>query len=388
MHGDEYTPALPIYGNKVIAVRNGRLEMHGPERSHSWTELETTVEAGATSITLINAGSTELDWQIGEEIVIASTDFIGRHAEQRTITGVTDRDTNPVITFETKLWYKHYAGIETYGDDTLEMRAEVGLLSRNVKYRGDEATTALNQYGAHIMLASPGDESVIGKIENCEFFDVGQAFKLGRYPLHFHMIGTVTQSYIKNNAIHQTYNRGTTLHGVHYLTIQNNVIYKAMGHAVFVEDAVETKNLIDGNLVVDTRASNSLLNTDQTPASFWITHPDNIVRNNHAAGSDRYSYWYDLQVNSIGPSFDPNVCPQNSKLGEFRDNVAHSNGRYGLRIFHQLIPRTNPCKSLSLNRNSVSDPFGSNAPIIAEFHNLVSYKNGRNGAIAERVGAV
>lgn len=262
MHGDEYTPALPIYGNKVIAVRNGRLEMHGPERSHSWTELETTVEAGATSITLINAGSTELDWQIGEEIVIASTDFIGRHAEQRTITGVTDRDTNPVITFETKLWYKHYAGIETYGDDTLEMRAEVGLLSRNVKYRGDEATTALNQYGAHIMLASPGDESVIGKIENCEFFDVGQAFKLGRYPLHFHMIGTVTQSYIKNNAIHQTYNRGTTLHGVHYLTIQNNVIYKAMGHAVFIEDAVETKNLIDGNLVVDTRASNSLLNTD------------------------------------------------------------------------------------------------------------------------------
>jgi len=32
------------------------------------------------------------------------------------------------------------------------------------------------------MLASPGDESVV----------VGQAFKLGRYPLHFHMIGTVT----------------------------------------------------------------------------------------------------------------------------------------------------------------------------------------------------
>ena len=30
MHGDEFTPALPIYGNKVIAVRYGRLEMHGP----------------------------------------------------------------------------------------------------------------------------------------------------------------------------------------------------------------------------------------------------------------------------------------------------------------------------------------------------------------------
>ena len=30
MYGDEYTPALPIYGNKVIAVRNGILDMHGP----------------------------------------------------------------------------------------------------------------------------------------------------------------------------------------------------------------------------------------------------------------------------------------------------------------------------------------------------------------------
>lgn len=113
----------------------------------------------------------------------------------------------------------HYAAIETYGDDTIEMRAEVGLLSRNVKYRGDPETSVTNQYGAHIMLASPGDESVIGKIENCEFTDVGQAFKLGRYPIHFHMIGTVTHSYIRNNAVHQTYNRAITIHGVHYLTI-------------------------------------------------------------------------------------------------------------------------------------------------------------------------
>ena len=76
------------------------------------------------------------------------------------------------------------------------------------------------------------------------------------------MIGTVTQSYVKNNAIHQTYNRAITIHGVHYLTVQNNVAYKNMGHAIFIEDAAETKNLIIHNLVVDTRRSDSLLNTD------------------------------------------------------------------------------------------------------------------------------
>jgi len=33
------------------------------------------------------------------------------------------------------------------------------------------------------------------------------------------MIGTVHKSYIRGNSIHNTFNRGTTLHGVHYLKI-------------------------------------------------------------------------------------------------------------------------------------------------------------------------
>lgn len=163
---------------------------------------------------------------------------------------------------EQPLQWSHFAGTETFGSDSIDMRAEVGLLSRNVVYRGDPETSPTNQYGAHIMLHSPGDESVIGRIENCEFTDVGQAFMLGRYPIHFHMIGTVQKSYIKKNSVHQTYNRGTTLHGVHYLEVSGNVYHKAMGHTVFIEDAIETKNLIENNLVIDTRESNSLLNTD------------------------------------------------------------------------------------------------------------------------------
>jgi len=89
----------------------------------------------------------------------------------------------------------------------------------------------------------------------------------------------------------------------------------------------------------------------------------------------------------MGPSFDLNVCPENSKIGEFVDNVAHSNGRYGLRIFHNLIPREFPCKPFTYSGNP-ADPYPTNKPIIANFRNLVAWKNGRNGAIAERVGAV
>ena len=145
MHGDERTPALPIYGNKVIAIRFGRLEMHGPPRSHVWTDIGTTANAGDTCIYLSDmVDGAQLDWQVGEEFVIASTDFEATHAEKRVISSVNNRDTTPEVCFDDPLAYMHYSAIETYGDQSIEMRAEVGLLSRNVKYRGDPETSVKN----------------------------------------------------------------------------------------------------------------------------------------------------------------------------------------------------------------------------------------------------
>jgi hypothetical protein len=64
------------------------------------------------------------------------------------------------------------------------------------------------------------------------------------------MIGTVHNSYIRGNAIHHTYNRACTIHGVHYLRLIRNVAYKTMGHVFFIEDAAETKNLLQENLAM------------------------------------------------------------------------------------------------------------------------------------------
>lgn len=198
-------------------------------------------------------------------------------------------------------------------------------------------------YGANIFMHSPGDESLIGRFSYIELELVGQAFKLGRYPVHFHMIGSVHKSYARGLAVHHTFNRAFTLHGVHYLRLERNVAYKAMGHTVFIEDAAETNNFIKENLIIDTRASHSLLNTDSTPACFWITHPENHFIGNHAAGSDRYGYWYDLQTHAMGPSASSNICPTSNRVGIFHSNHAHSVGRYGLRIFHEMTPRKHAC---------------------------------------------
>ena len=84
------------------------------------------------------------------------------------------------------------------------------------------------------------------------------------------MNGNVAGSYIKDVAIDSSNNRGITLHGVQELHLEGNFIYKNKGHSIFIEDGVETQNMILSNLVVDTRRTFSSLVTDQTPASFWI----------------------------------------------------------------------------------------------------------------------
>jgi hypothetical protein len=69
-------------------------------------------------------------------------------------------------------------------------------------------------------------------------------------------------------------------------------------------DGAETGNIITGNLGILTRASDALLNTDTTPATFWITHPNNTYRDNMAAGSlNGYGYWYRLLDFPEGPSY-------------------------------------------------------------------------------------
>jgi len=81
----------------------------------------------------------------------------------------------------------------------------------------------------------------------------------------------------------------------------------------------------------------------------------------------------------MGPSYDPGVCPEGAKLGSFDGNVAHSNGRYGLRIFHNHLPVEKMCEAYHITDNPI---------VHATYQNFLGYKNGRAGAIAEMVGGI
>ena len=78
------------------------------------------------------------------------------------------------------------------------------------------------------------DYVLLFRIEHAEIRYGGQAFRLGRYAVHFHLSGSMNGSYVRHCAIHHSNNRAITAHGVHDLLIEGNVAYDIKGHTYFV----------------------------------------------------------------------------------------------------------------------------------------------------------
>ena len=63
------------------------------------------------------------------------------------------------------------------------------------------------------MLHKGPNDKVVGRIEYVEVTRAGQAFRLGRYPIHFHLNGdSLNGSYLEDDGIHHTFNRAVTVH--------------------------------------------------------------------------------------------------------------------------------------------------------------------------------
>lgn len=210
------------------------------------------------------------------------------------------------------------------------------------------------------------------KLSYSEFRNCGQPTIVGRYCTHFHMAGEVPNSFVRGISVHNSFARVLTIHGTHYLLVEKNVGYRVEGHNIFIEDGIETKNVIQDNLMISSITSFVMLQSDITVASYWITNPFNTVIRNRAAGGDFYGFWYEIKANPDGPSATYDVCPTGMQLGLSRDNIAHSNIRFGLRIF-RLSARKYPCKQPQ--DENLIDPYSANPAIESRFTNYTLWKN-------------
>lgn len=233
--------------------------------------------------------------------------------------------------------------------------------------------------------------------DRAEFTRMGQRGEEARYPIHFHMLGDAPESYVRFSSIHHTFNRCLTIHGTNRVRIEWNVAYDAVGHCYFLEDGAETGNVLGGNLGLLTRApagEDALLASDLTPATFWITNPDNVLRGNVAAGSEAFGFWYALPEHPTGhsasPRNDERVWPRRTPLGEFRDNVAHSNNFRGLNVDDGPLPDgTTELFSYDPRQEPIpGDGDMDSDPVIADFTGFTGYKNRERGVWLNGINAL
>ena len=371
--------------DRGIALMGGTLNLHG-DRKNTWTKLAQTAAAGSTSIQVLDASG----WRVGDEIVLASTDFDPRQAERRTISAIKGN----TITLDRKLEYMHFGKITFDVDE----RGEVGLLTRNIRLQAS-ADAEQSFYGGHVM--AMGTSKMF--VEGVEFQRMGQNLTLARYPIHWHLVGDAKGQYIKNAAIHDTYNRCVTVHGTNNLQVENNVTYNTVGHCFFLEDGIETGNQYIRNLAIQTKCHTSkpcdptnlapfgstgtglnftttgqdskdvLIPSDNTVSSFWITNPENTYRDNVAAGSDATGFWFAFPEHPTGKFEGTEISratwPRRTKFREFKGNVAHSNfdsfmgdrapradGRFAVGGYIALV---NPADANSAQVESVVEDFTS-----------------------------
>ena len=386
-------------GDRGIVLMRGTLNLHGTG-DRPWTKLSATAHKGATSIDLLDATG----WRVGDEIVLASTDYNPRQAERRTITAI-DGNT---VSIDAPLQYMHFGEI-TFGVDE---RGEVGLLTRNIRIQASQDAEQ-TYFGGHIM-AMAGSKMYVDSVELSR---MGQHLTLARYPIHWHVIGEGQGQYVRNASIHDTFNRCVTVHGTSNLRVESNVTYNTVGHCFFMEDGIETGNAFVGNLAIQTKChptldclptnlaangevdtrfkdraayreasfhgGNTLLPSDNTAASFWITNPDNSYIDNVAAGSDQVGFWLSIPQHPngafLGSEISARTWPRRTKLRAFEGNVAHSNFD-GFPI-DRHIEDDNTFGLASLPLIPLKDPTDLESEVMeTHFANLTAYKN-RNGGL-------
>lgn len=353
-------------GARVLGVQGGgALELHGEPRT-SWTTLDASAAVGATQITLAKA----TNWRVGDRIAIASTDFNPLWADDAVITAVSGRN----LTLATPLKYAHWGTVQTISGKTVDERAEVGLLTRNIVIQGDPVTSP-SGLGGHLMVMRGGT----AHIEGVEFYLMGQTGIVARYPIHWHMADAVDGQYARGNSIWKTRSRCVTIHGTDNLVVTDNVCYDHLGHGYFLEDGSESGNTVEQNLGMVSRTpvvASRILASDATPATYWITNPANRFVANVAAGSQGHGFWVALPAAPTGLSTGQPDRPTFTPLGEFRDNVSHSNSRDGLHVDQGPLPDGTTTTTSYRPRQ---DPNANSPAVVAQFQNFTAWKNANRG---------
>ena len=405
----------------ILVSGGGKLELFGAAPVVPWTRLNAHAPAGSTALTL----ERNVGWKAGDQIVVAPTEWYGSVWVPQSVqdaSTATQRLTlasNSANTVQTTsglnrfrwglLQYMTDSGVsltkgvfnKPHPDavDTLDERAEVANLSRNIVIQGaDDAKWASNGFGAQIMVM---DLASSLQFDGVEMRRVGQEGLTGRYPIHWHLLsyaadgtslGDASNHFVRNSSVWDSRNRCIVLHGTNGVSLTNNICYDIKGHAIFLEDAVERRNKIEGNLVLKVRSPIDSLaltvhekagNMCGASAAYWLTNPDNTVRNNVAADAQGNGFWLSYPQKPVKQNANVPIRPTNMGHGPFEFNSTHSNGNNGIMLECAMMDNAGNLELLYYMPTVDGSPFNFSNGLDPVLKNISTTKN--NGGYVNRV---
>jgi hypothetical protein len=328
-----YIPGMDKESCPAIVCCGGRMDFHGASMSHTWLDLGRNVAKGDDMVFL---STPVTGWRVGDQVIV--TGSVHKRSED-TYRGHPDRLSTEArriveidgarLTLDRPLDHVHFG--------TGDYRSEVANLSRNVVVesadpKGVRGHTMYHRHSA-------------GSISYAEFRHLGKEGVLGRYPVHFHLVGdTMRGSYVQGASVWDSHNRWVTVHGTNYMLVRDCVGYQSIGHGFFLEDGSEVYNVFDRNLGVQAYRGKPLpkqvLTFDPNDgAAFWWSNGRNTFIRNTACENDEYGFRYDSQKARGFDSELPILMPDGSRkrvdirtlpFYRFEDNESHTEGLYGM----------------------------------------------------------
>ncbi len=382
--------------DSLMVHSGGVLDLHGDGSKAGWTHLNKTLRKDSRELHLdLKDRKLFSHWQKDDEIIIGPTGPDSLEAELHQIESVNVK--KGIITLKEDVKFQHWGELIPYGKILLDERAEVANLTRSIVIQNDKP---VNEIGGHTMVMK-GSRAFV---EGVELKGLGQAGKLASYPFHWHQAGDVKGQYFRNSSIHQSFQRCVVIHETMNALVHNNTCFDFKGHGFFLETGNETGNILSHNLAMLAKypsPEKSLLASDRNlseegirdhrfagVSSFWISHPDNIIKDNVAAGSVGTGFWMAF-ANKI-QAFDSATkkfsgpllaSPAISNTWEYSGNIAHSSlvghtwdgvPRFGDEIEAVIHNPLNPQdRKLRLNRYRPEK--------VPRFQHLSAWKNRHTG---------
>jgi hypothetical protein len=319
----------------ALVCCSAQMELHGAPLSRTWVKLGAQADVGATELMLSEPVT---GWKVGDDIIVTGAQKQPHYDSGRKAEGLIGSEERKIVKLDgTKLTLDRPLELVHYGVG--EFRSEAANLSRNVIVESADPAGPRGHTMYHAFSR--------GGISYARFAHLGKEGVLGRYAIHFHLIGdTMRGSQVLGAAIVDSHNRWVTIHGTEYLVVRDCVGFKSLGHGYFMEDGTEVYNLLDRNLGVQAfrtkRLPKQVLPFDPNDgAAFWWSNGRNSLTRNVSCENDEYGFRFDIQ-NSKSFSSTLNIKQPDGKkkpvdvrtipISRFEDNEAHTEGVYGLVV--------------------------------------------------------